>query len=239
MAGIMNLIMNNVAPPAVTTSGLVLYYDPSNSSSYPGTGTTINNLIGNDLNGTMSNIIYTSPYFAYNGSNSQVTIADNTLLEPGTGDWTMEVWINQTNATGSQVILGKFDPGGGAQDVSYAIRTLNGGNVYANFGNGTTAVTTANYALPLNTWTQLVYVFTNVANNDIITYVNGVQQSTTTHSFASILNTSANLYIGSYNGGEFPQWFNGRIGVTRLYNAALSATNVLRNYNADKNKYGL
>lgn len=225
--------------PNIVTSGLVLWYDPDISASYPGSGSTITNLANTSLPGTLSNITYTDPYFSYNGSNSQVTIADNALLEPGSGDWTMEVWVNQTNATGSQVILGKFDPGGGAQDVSYAIRTLNGGNVYANFGNGTTAVTTANYALPLNTWTQLVYVFTNIANNNIITYVNGVQQATTTHSFASILNTTANLYLGSYNGGEFPQWFNGRIGVTRLYNAALSAANVLQNYNADKNKYGL
>jgi hypothetical protein len=53
------------------------------------------------------------------------------------------------------------------------------------------------------------------------------------------LNTSANLYIGSYNGGEYSQWMNGRIGVTRLYNAALSSAQVLQNYNANKAAYGL
>jgi hypothetical protein len=220
------------------TSNLVLWYDPSFATSYPGTGTTITNLANTNLPGTMSNITYTSPYFAYNGTNSQVTVADNALLEPGTGDWTMEVWINQTGSTGSQVALGKFDPGGLAADVSYAVRII-GGQARADFGNGTTAVNTANYALPLNTWTQLVYVFNNVANNNIITYVNGVQQATTTHSFASILNTSANLYLGSYNGGEFSQWFNGRIGITRLYNAALTAGQVLQNFNANRGLYGI
>lgn len=224
--------------PNISTSNLVLWYDPSFSTSYPGSGTSITNLANTSLTGTMSNVTYISPYFAYNGSNSQVTIADNALLEPGTGDWTIEAWVYQSNSTGSQVILGKFDPGGGAQDVSYAIRVI-GGNVRADFGNGSTAVSTANYALPLNTWTHLVYVFTNVANNNIITYVNGVQQTTTTHSFVSILNTTANLYLGSYNGGEFNQWFNGRIGITRLYNAALTGTQIAQNYNADKSKYGL
>lgn len=225
--------------PNPVTSNLVLYYDPSITSSYPGTGTTINDLSSNGLNGSMSSISFTSPYFSYNGSSSQVTISDNSLLEPGTGDWTMEVWVNQTGQIGSQVILGKFDPGGAAQDVSYAIRILTGGNVYANFGNGSTAVTTATYSLSANTWYQLTYVFTNVANNNIITYVNGVQQSTTTHSFTSILNTSANLYLGSYNGGEYSQWFNGKIGITRLYSSALTSSQVLQNYNTDKSKYGL
>lgn len=224
--------------PNIVTSSLVLWYDPSFSTSYPGSGTTITNLASTSLSGTTSNVTYTSPYFTYNGSSSQVTIADNALLEPGSGDWTMEVWVNQTVSTGSQVILGKFDPGGLSADVSYAIRVI-GGSVRADFGNGSTAVNTSNYTLTTGSWVQLVYVFTNVANNNIITYVNGVQQATTTHSFASILNTTANLYLGSYNGGEYSQYFNGKIGITRMYSSALSAADVLQNYNADKSKYGL
>jgi len=224
--------------PNAVTSNLVLWYDPGFATSYPGTGTTITNLANTSLPGTMNNITYTDAYFAYNGSTSEVSVPDNALLEPGSGSWTMEAWVYQSSSTGSQVVLGKFDNGGGSQDVCYAIRVING-NVRTDFGNGTTAVSTANYALPLNTWTQLVYVFNNVANNNIITYVNGVQQSTTTHSFASILNTANNLYLGSYNGGEFSQWFNGRIGVTRMYNSALTGAQVLQNFNADRTKYGI
>ena len=230
-------LVNNV-PQGVVSSGLVLYYDPDNTASYPGTGTTIDSLASPNLPGTMSNITFTDPYFAYNGTSSQVNILDNTLLEPGAGDWTMEGWVNQTVNTGSQVILGKFDPGGGANDVSYAIR-VSSGNVRADFGNGTTAMNTSNYTLTTGTWVQLVYVFTNVANNNVITYVNGAQQATTTHSFTSLLNTPSNLYLGSYNGGEYPQYYNGRIGITRLYNAALTADQVLQNYNANKDTYGL
>jgi hypothetical protein len=54
---------------------------------------------------------------------------------------------------------------------------------------------------------------------------------------ASILNTANPLYIGSYNGGEFSQWFDGKIGITRLYNTALTSSEVLQNYNADYRKY--
>ena len=42
-----------------------------------------------------------------------------------------------------------------------------------------------------------------------------------------------------YNGGEYPQYFTGRIGIVRLYNAALTAGEVLQNFNANKALYGL
>jgi hypothetical protein len=221
-------------------SNLVLYYDPSNLSSYSGSGTTINDLSGNGLNGTMSNISFTSPYFSYNGSSSQVSVADNSLLEPGSGDWTMEVWVNQTTS-GNDVVLGKFDNGGVSADVSYSIRTT-GTAYFAQMGSGsgsgsTLFVNSTSYTGTLDTWYQLVYVFTNVAANTLQTFVNGSSIGTVSHSLASILETSTNLYIGSYNNGEYPQWFDGKVGIVRLYSSALTSSEVLQNYNADKSKY--
>lgn len=225
------------------TSGLVLWYDPSNASSYSGSGTTINSLAPTtNLSGTMSNITYTNPYFTYNGTNSQVSIADNALLEPGSGSWTMEVWVNQTVA-GNDVVLGKFDPGGLTQDVSYSIRTTST-TYYAQFSSGsgsgsTLFVNSTNKVGTLGTWYQLVYVFTNGATKTLQTFVNGSSIGTVSHNLASILNTSANLYLGSYNNGEYAQWFDGKIGITRLYNTALTSAQVLQNYTANRGLYGL
>jgi hypothetical protein len=229
-------------PAVPVTTNLRLYYDPSNPSSYPGTGTTINDLSGNGLNGSMSGITYTSPYFSYNGTSSQVLVADNPLLEPGSGDWTMEVWVNQS-VLGNDVVLGKFDNGGLTVDVSYSIRTTNT-TYYAQLGSGSGSgsslfVNSTNYVGTIDTWYQIVYVFTNVASNTLQTFVNGVSIGSVGHSLASILNTDNPLYIGSYNGGEYAQWFDGKIGITRLYNAALTSSQVLQNFNADKSKYGL
>ena len=223
-------------------SNLVLYYDPSDLSSYSGSGTTINDLSGNGLNGTMSNISFTSPYFSYNGSSSQVSVADNSLLEPGSGSWTMEVWVNQS-VLGNDVVLGKFDDGGASQDVSYSIRTTNT-TYYAQLGSGsgsgsTLFVNSTNYAGTIGSWSQIVYVFKNGATKTLQTFVNGSSIGTVNHSLASILNTSNNLYIGSYNNGEYPQWFDGKVGITRLYSAALTSSEVLQNFNADRAKYGL
>jgi hypothetical protein len=227
----------------IVTSNLRLYYDPSNPSSYPGSGTTITDLSGNGRNGTMSNITYTSPYFTYNGSSSQISIVDNELLEPGNGDWTMESWVYLSNSTGSKVILGKFDPGGLSQDVSYSIR-VSGVNIYSQLGSGsgsgaTLFVDSIAQVLTLNTWYQIVFVFTNITTNTFETFVNGTSIGSVSHSLSSLLNTSTNLYIGSYNNGEYSQWMNGRIGITRLYNKSLTSSEVLQNFNADKSKYGL
>ena len=226
----------------LTTTGLVLYYDPSSVSSYPGSGTAITDLSGNGRNGTMSNITYTSPYFTYNGSSSQIAIADNALLEPGSGDWTVEVWVNQA-VSGNDVVLGKFNAGGLSANVGYSIRTT-GTSFYAQYGSGagsgaTLIQNSTTHVGTIGTWYQIVYVFTNVAANTFETFVNGSSIGSVGHSLASILNTSTGLYIGSYNNGEYAQWFDGKIGITRLYNRALTSSEVLNNYNTDKTKYGL
>jgi hypothetical protein len=190
----------------------------------------------------MSNISFTSPYFTYNGSSSQVSIADNAALEPGSGSFTMEVWVNQS-VLGNDVVLGKFDNGGLTVDVSYSIRTTNT-TYYAQIGSGsgsgsTLFVNSTSSVGTINTWYQIVYVFKNGATKNLETFVNGASIGTVSHNLSSILNTSNSLYLGSYNGGEYSQWFDGKIGITRLYNIALTSSQVLQNFNADKSKYGL
>ena len=226
-------------PAVPITSNLVLYYDPSNSSSYSGSGTTINDLSGNGLNGTMSNITFTSPYFSYNGLSSQVSVADNPLLEPGSGDWSIEFWVNHSVLVGSsRVLIAKTD-GGNSADWGYGLRSGAPGNTFMEIGNGSTSITSPSSTLSINTWYQVVGVWTNVASNSLALYINGSLIGSNSHSFTSIKNTTSPLYLGSFNGGQFSQWLNGRMGVVRMYNKALTGSEVLQNYNADKSKYGL
>ncbi len=220
-------------------SGAVLYYDPSNPSSYIGTGTTVNDLSGNGLNGTLLNVTHTSPEFNFNGTSSQISVADNALLEPGSGDWTMEAWVYLSNTSGSKVILGKFDNGGLSADVSYSIR-VSGANIYAQFGDGSGSfVNSTGFTASVNTWYQVVYVWKNVSVNNIETFINGTSIGNVSHSLPFLLNSTNPMYIGSYNGGEFSQYMNGKIGTVRIYNSALTSAEVLQNFNADKTKYGL
>lgn len=225
---------------SVVTSNLVGYWDPDLVASYPGTGTTINNLTATSLPGTMSNITYTDPYFTYNGTSGTVSIADNAVLEPGTGDFTLEAWVYYSTIAGStRTFISKTNNGGGSTDWSYGLRTVSNGNTYFEVGNGTTSVTSPSFTASTGTWYQITGVWTNVASNSIELYVNGVSQGSNSHAFTSVKNSTNPLYFGSYNGGEFSQWFNGRMGIVRYYSKALSGSEVLQNYNANKSIYGL
>jgi hypothetical protein len=232
--------LSKFTTPEIVTSNLVFWYDPSNTVSYPGSGSTITNLANTSLPGTMSNITYTDPYFTYNGSSATLSVADNSLLEPGTGDFTLEAWVYYSTITGSsRCIMGKTD-GGNAADWSYGLRTQSSGLTYMEVGNGTTSITSPTYTVSTGQWYQIVGVWTNVASNSIALYVNGVSVGSNSHSFSSVKNSTHPLYFGSFDGGAtFGQWFNGRMGITRMYSSALTGAQILQNYNADKSKYGL
>ena len=238
MSGIMQAMVSTTN--TIVTSNLVAYYNPDLTTSYPGTGTTLYDISGNGLNGTMSNLTYTDPYLTYNGTSSTVSIADNALLEPGTGDFSIEAWVYYSTISGStRTFVSKANNGGGAADWSYGLRTASNSNTYFEVGNGTTSVTTPVFVASTGTWYQIVGVWTNVAANSIALYVNGVSQGSNSHAFASVKNSTNALYLGSYNGGEFSQWFNGRMGIFRYYSKALSGSEVLQNYNANRGIYGL
>lgn len=221
------------------TSNLELYYNPADTASYAGTGTTINSLATTNLPGTMTNITYTSPYFTYNGTSATTSVADNALIEPGSGDFTLEAWVYYTTIVGgSRVILAKTN-GGNAADWGYGIRTNHLGATWLEVGNGTTSTTSTAYTVTTGQWYQIVGVWTNVASNSIALYVNSVGQGSGGHAFSSVKNTTSPLYLGSFNNGQFSQWFNGRMGIVRYYSAALTGAQVLQNYNANRGIYGL
>jgi hypothetical protein len=228
----------STTPNAPVTSNLVLYYDPSNSSSYPGTGTTLNDISGNGLDGTLSNTTFTNPYLDYNGTSSTTSTPDNPLLEPGSGDWTVEVWINYDAIGSTQCVMSKTN-GGLAADWGYGFRT-NATSVLFEVGNGSTSTTSPSYNVSSGTWYQVVGVWTNVSSNSIELYINGVSQGSNSHSFTSIRNTTRPLSLGSFDGGAtFGQWVNGKMGIVRMYDKSLTSSDVLQNFNADKSKYGL
>ena len=152
----------------------------------------------------------------------------------------VELFLNHTVIAGSsRVILAKTD-GGNSNQWGYGLRTIANGNTYGEVGNGTTSITTNSSTLNINTWYQVVAVWTNVATNNFELFINGVSQGSQSHSFTSIKNTTRPLYIGSFDGGSvFGQWLNGRVGIVRIYNSALTSSQITQNFNADKTKYGL
>ena len=230
---------------SIITDGLFLHLDAGNLAAYKGTGTTWTDLSEKGNNGTLANSptyeIAQSGTLNFNGSTTQVSVADNASLETGnTNDLTMEVWMYPSSISGSQVILGKFNNGGGSADVSYSIRS-NNSNIYAQIGNGPggTIINSTNYSYTNNKWFHLIFVFKRGSTKTLETFVNGKSIGSVTHTLSSILNSTTNLFIGRYNGGEYPQNYSGKIGIVRLYNRALSTTEIITNFNANRGRYGL
>lgn len=218
---------------SLVTDQLRVYYAPKNSASYSGAGTSLYNLAPTTLTGTMSNVTYTSPYFSFNGNNSQISVPDNALLEPGAGSFSIEVWVRFNNFDTSSVIAGKFTNGGLAADVSYGLRARNTGEIRFEIGDGSGSADSPTFMGSTGVWYQLVGVIDQV-NNEIRLYVNGASLGSNVLTYATILNSGNNLYLGSYNNGESSQYLDGDIGSVRVYGKALSDAEVLNNYSFDR-----
>ena len=85
-----------------------------------------------------------------------------------------------------------------------------------------------------NGWWRISVTSTATA----ILYLNGVQIGSPVTSFSVMPSSNFNGVVGSED-TAFNDPFGGSIGLLQIYNRALSATEVLQNYNATKGRFGL
>ena len=103
-------------------------------------------------------------------------------------------------------------------------------------GNSNVEVLSSNFSMPLNTWHNIVA--TRNGNSWVI-YHNGISISTGTTNTTSLTLNNA-FRIGTYaNGSSGQYFFEGKMAVAKMYNQGLSATQVLQNYNAYKNRFDI
>ena len=100
------------------------------------------------------------------------------------------------------------------------------GGVYQNIS--------ANYP-KTNVWSHLA---ASRIGSTIRMYINGTQTSSGTQS-GSIGSSSAIAYVGA-RGADSEHHFKGNIAVVRIYKGkGLTASEILQNYNAQRNRFGL
>ena len=250
--------------PQIVTSGLVMYLDAGNTKSYPGTGTTWYDRAGNLNGGVVNNgALINSPTFdsgnkgslVFNGINQYVTCGNATILQTFS-QITLNTWVkfsglDYVNNTGSLVTFinkGQTDnnPLSGATSgfwFSYDNRLNRNNFSYTCFGNisggyagGGNNFGTKSYNFINGVWYNITVTINTSSQGSI--FINGIQQGTpVTFSNLNLSNTTNNLQVGSYITNSVPM--NGNISNTQLYNRALSATEVLQNYNALKSRFNL
>jgi len=227
----------------IIKNGLVFNMDAANrASTVPiSTITTSFNTIDLSQSGSFSdNGIFDSstitPSFAFGGIDDYID-AGSSLGVIGTGVRTFSVWLRTSQTSGTQTVLGtrNYNTDGWVIQIS-----LNSILFYNVKGGGRIWSTVVN--LSDGDWHHLVIVRDGTANNRI--YVDGVSQTLNTQYTQENLTdpqSSKNLLIGAgyNNGGTLYRLFNGNIGPVHIYNRALSAKEVLFNYNGLKSRFGL
>jgi hypothetical protein len=224
--------------PKIVTSGLVLYLDAANTRSYPGSGTAWNDLTVNGNNGVLTN----GPTFnssnggsiVFDGSNDFVQIpAINVGL-----NFTVCIWA-RPNLTSRQLLFSNSYRYFTNEGFLFNIGN-NGTDIFLSIGQDQeVAVSTTGY-VSANTWFYGCATFNGTTAR---LFVNGLETlySTQSGSISTILYNTNPAYLGRWllNGTTTYDLFSGRIGITQLYNRTLSATEVLQNYNATKNRYNI
>ena len=229
-------------PPAsggsgIITNGLVIQLDASNSSSYPGTGTTWFDITSTN-NGSLINtptFTNTDPkYFTFDGVDDYAQFPA-TSTGATTNSSSIGLWVNTPSFT-SQNIYVNLGPIYIGQTSSVSNRFT----VYIATSLPTPAqtiyATSTGTTYSTNTWYNVYAVWDE--GTDLKIYVNG--SLNITHSI-----TGTGLNVGPTNTGWYigaspppTSSINFKIGEFITYNRVLNSTEILNNFNSRKTLYG-
>lgn len=212
----------------IVTDGLIIYIDVANPKSYPGSGTTIYDLSGNNNHGTLYNGV------GYSQSNGGVLTFDGVNDYIGT--------VGPDLSSNNYTVIGASRYSGGIRKrVISSWYGLNFSNwLLGHWENSTEnyfaeGFVSSLYAGPSDTnWR--IYAGTGDITGDLYSfYVNGLLNAGPNGSGSGGPNSFA---IGSYgigpsnpSGGE---WSTGEFSFLMAYNRVLTPEEILQNYNATK-----
>ncbi|MDY6966896.1 MAG: LamG domain-containing protein [Halobacteriota archaeon] len=201
-----------------------------------GTGTILNDLSKNGNTGTIYNGTWAASEhggcLSFNGTNTYVNCGTGSTLAI-TNKITVEVIIKAETVPADKWpgVVGKYQH---SNKYSFLLHLNPDQTAAFVIGNGTTVRTPLNSISEIagtGEWCHLVGV---CDENVVYIYVNGVQTNQKTISFTLGTN-DLSVNIGRWGGGAGDA-FNGTIDFVRIYNRAMSATEV---YNHYKNPYDM
>jgi hypothetical protein len=248
--------------PEISRYGLILWADAGRSFSYFDTtyydcgygcqyyasnpGCTNCNTVWLDMStnyyrGTLIN----TPTFNYqkggylttNGTNSYIDFGTNVMAN-AVDSYTMSVWasVPATGSTRYFAVRGRDGSGTGwsmallvsapSNVAQFAVVTTSGGATQFT-ANGTTLI-------QANTF----YYFTGVweAGNLVSVYLNGVSEGSTATTTTTLRSSTDGVIVGSISTSIFS---NVNVAQLQIYERALSASEILQNFNADRQRYGV
>ena len=244
--------MSIAGGPDLIQDGLVLCLDAANTKSYPGSGTVWTDLSRNGCNATLVN----GPIFnsanggaiRFDKTDDYAQISSNSPLFCTNGNWSCQVWCNPIDLGEGNFarIFENQDQGGYSSGTNSGWNFTTNGVQVANGINvgqiGASIVSPlnlffANFFTTYSTWYNIAVTTTGVVCR---LYKNGVLFGT--QNFGSAITTMVGQNVSTYvgNRGALDRTFNGNIASVLVYpNKALSASEILQNYNATKGRFRL
>jgi hypothetical protein len=217
--------------PQLVKSGLTFLVDASNPESYPGRGTVWYDISGKGYNINLVNgPTYSGEYggaMVFDGTNDYGITRSLAQLEMGNRSCTIAAWFKTTDTTGA--IATKRGTGTG-----YELYIYGSGKLYADGYSTATGVFSVS-AINNNTVKYGVVVF-DYPNSTIRLYINGVADNTASLSSGG---NDTSAYFNIARSQQYTDYFAGTIYSVQVYNKALSATEILQNFNAGKGRFSL
>jgi hypothetical protein len=216
--------------PNIVKEGLVLYLDAASGTSYsPYTsGVTWGDISGNGNNGTLTNgTSYTSGNggsILFDGVDDYVPTNYDGVL--GTNPRSFAIWFNPNSSANKNLI-------GYGQETSkkmWDILLYNGNIGIHLYNSGAEAGT----PYTIGVWQYITFTYTHPT---IYSYMNGIyKNSYTDNTIDTGATKKLNIARGAY---DVYAYYNGTVANIQIYNRALSAQEVLQNFNAQKSRFNL
>jgi hypothetical protein len=191
---------------------------------------------------TATSLTYASSNtFSFNGSNNTVSVASTASLQfLNRAPYTLDAWVYPTANPGTNnwtgIINREYDVGAGRDGYNMYLNGSAGTAVYwvtERFTSGTNINVTGTYTQSevVNNWQHMVATYDGTT---LRLYRNGVF-ITSTAATGNITNATTSVQIGRRD----VNYFNGQIPVAKIYNTALTATQVAQNFQALRGRYGV
>ncbi len=218
----------------VVSDGLVFYMDAANPRCYSGLGLTANGLVGGIGATLINGVGFTSTnngYFSFDGTNDYIAV-DGTNFPLSNSPRTLNIWFYTKISTWNANVNNLFWYGNTTSRQSFGIDF----DTYPlmEFYTWSDDINWISFG-PQEGWKNVQVSYDG--NTTCRVYEAGIL--VTTKNLGGQLNTvlSSNVQIGALTG--FSWYTDSNISQVSMYNRALSATEILQNYNATKRRYGL
>lgn len=206
----------------IITNGLVYYIDSVNSKSYPGSGTVCSNLVDGKT-ASIANGTTVNKHFNFDGIDDYIQPAQFNITSGS--DLSMDLVLKISTSQVPYADIFDYDHAGGGFVLQ---------QYYPNAASEWYFYTGSSFVFMTFPTNQFFHLSITKDGSSLKYFINGVEISSSSVS-STITASGKNSRIGDFVGGG--RNFNGSISSFKLYNRALTATEVKKNYLAQKTRW--